>query len=57
MTRKALARGYALLAVDSLDRTPQGRCFSFAADRSGVKQVGGRGHSSVRVCMLGGGMD
>ena len=41
MTRAALARGYAVLAVDSVDRTPQGRCFSFAADRSGVKQVGG----------------
>ncbi|EFN56834.1 hypothetical protein CHLNCDRAFT_144402 [Chlorella variabilis] len=38
-TKQALARGYAVLAVDSKDRDPMSRCYSYGEDKWGVKYV------------------
>ena len=38
-TKQALARGYAVVAVSSRDRSREGRCFSMADDAPAVAEV------------------
>lgn len=38
-TKQALARGYAVLAVDSSNRDPMNRCYSYPVDKWGVKYI------------------
>lgn len=48
-TKQALARGYAVVAVSSRDRSREGRCFGLEADAPAVVEV----ISTVGCCGLG----
>lgn len=45
-TKQALARGYAVVAVSSRDRSREGRCFGMKDDAAAVVEV----ISTVRCC-------